>query len=166
MRRGYTSGDYRRLIDDARGKIGAVEFSSDFICGFPTETDTDFAETAALMRDVGFRQVFAFKYSERPGTRAAAMEDDVAGGVKGERVRCLLAAQEEVAIERNGEFIGREIEVLVEGVSKSNPKRVSARSRGQHLVIFDGRPELAGSFARVKIVSVTALALYGERVSP
>ncbi len=169
MNRGYTAEFYRRRLDAAREAVPGIEIASDFIVGFPGETGEDFAATVALLRHGGFNQCFIFKYSPRPGTRAAEMADDVPDAVKKERNQALLDAQEEVARAQNRAKEGREFELLVEGPSKRDPDRLTGRTRGNDIAVFpvpEGPPPRPGEFVTVRITDSTPLTLIAEQVRP
>jgi tRNA-2-methylthio-N6-dimethylallyladenosine synthase len=114
MNRKYTAGDYRRVVDALRRARPDLALSSDFIVGFPGETDVDFEATLALVRDVGFAQAFSFKYSARPGTPAAGLRRQVAEPVKAERLRVLQELLEAQAASFNAACVGRTVPVLFE----------------------------------------------------
>jgi tRNA-2-methylthio-N6-dimethylallyladenosine synthase len=114
MNRKYTAGDYRRVVDALRRARPDLALSSDFIVGFPGETDADFEATLALVRDVGFAQAFSFKYSARPGTPAAGLRRQVAEPVKAERLRVLQELLEAQAASFNAACVGRTVPVLFE----------------------------------------------------
>ena len=164
MNRQYTSGEYRDLAALARELVPGIAVASDFIVGFPGETAADFERTSALVRDMRFQTSFVFKYSPRPGTRAARMEDDVQWDEKRRRNVALLAVQSAISAEEYAGFVGREAEVLVEGVSKRDPNRLTGRLRTNHIVVFEGNPDLAGELVRVKITSATPLTLAGTHI--
>jgi len=161
MNRGYTAEHYLRLIEEARSKVKDITFTSDFIVGFPNETEEDFMETVELMRRVRFLNSFIFKYSPRPRTAAARLPDNVPMEVKRERNQILLKEQQRISEEDNRRFIGKTVEVLVEGRSKRNPAKLSGRTRGNHIVVFEGDESLVGKLVRVRIDAATALTLYG-----
>jgi tRNA-2-methylthio-N6-dimethylallyladenosine synthase len=115
MNRGYTVAEYRRKVARAREKVPGVAIASDFIVGFPGETDDDFRQTLALVREMRYSQVFAFKYSERPGTAAVKLTDDVPEAAKKERLQQLLDAHAATAIETNRSLIGGTLDCLVTG---------------------------------------------------
>ena len=175
MNRGYTSAEYRQKVAQARKCIPGVDVASDFIVGFPGETEADFAETLELVREMRFSQVFAFKYSVRPGTAAARIEDDVPTAVKEDRLARLMAAQREAAIEGNRQMIGRTLPCLVTGPS-SKPHldaasgtedarvQLASLTPGNRLVMFRGWPEQIGSVVPVRITRASALTLFGEAV--
>jgi tRNA-2-methylthio-N6-dimethylallyladenosine synthase len=118
MNRGYTAEEYRQRVAQARAAVADLAVASDFIVGFPGETDQDFEQTVTLVREMEYSQLFAFKYSERPGTAAARLTDDVPEEVKKSRLKILLAAHAAVAAERNRRMIGRTLECLVTGAGK------------------------------------------------
>ena len=167
MRRGYTSGRYREIIDRCRARIPGFVVATDFIVGFPGETDTEFEESLRLLEEVRFQGSFIFKYSPRPGTRAAEMPDDVGEEVKKERNQTLLKLQQRISSEIHKARIGSEEEVLVEGISKNDPNRLTGRNRAHQIIVFPGRREegLEGRLVRVRITAATPLTLIGERLA-
>ncbi len=162
MRRGYTVARYLSIVDALRAKVPGVEVASDFIVGFPGETDADFEATLALSERVRFQNSFVFQYSPRPGTPAAELADDVPAPVKWKRNQDLLAQQERISGEKNVAFVGRTVEVLVEGPSKTNPDRVSGRTDTNRLVHFAAGRDLRGRFASVVVEHATPLCLIGR----
>lgn len=166
MRRGYTSGYYRELVHFARKLIPQLTVASDFIVGFPGETEEDFQETVRLMEEIRFQNCFVFKYSPRTGTKAAELKDDVPDEVKRSRNHTLLELQKRISLEENRKMIGRQVQVLVEGTSKSDPNRVSGRTRQNHIVVFNSPLNLTGKLVDVTIREVTDLTLSGELTNP
>jgi tRNA-2-methylthio-N6-dimethylallyladenosine synthase len=164
MFRGYTKERYLELAALAREKVPGIELASDFIVGFPGETDRDFEETVDLMERVRFHTSYVFKYSPRPGTRAAELPDDVPEEVKRERNQVLLRIQERHSLAINQRMIGRRYEVLAEGPSKRDPGRLTGRTRTNHIVVFPGGEELAGRLETVEIHRATPLTLIGARI--
>ncbi len=164
MKRGYTSAHYRELLLMAREIIPGVEIAGDFIVGFPTETEEDFARTLALLKDADFLNCFVFKYSTRPGTAAAELQDDVPLEVKRERNQALLKAQEETSLRKRRALIGSTVEALVEGPSKRDPSRLTGRTRNNCIVHFESAGDLAGRLVKVRITSATPLAVSGDVV--
>jgi len=160
MNRGYTCKQYRDLVEMARDIVPGIEIASDFIVGFPGERDEDFAQTLALLQDIGFQQSFIFKYSPRPGTRGEKLQDDVPDATKSERHRVLLAAQQEHDLRRRKAMIGRTVEVLVEGTSKGDSRKLTGRTRQNDIVVFEGPQHLCGELCRVEVVNATALTLF------
>ena len=188
MNRGYTAGQYVEFVQRAREMMSDVCVASDFIVGFPTETEEDFELTKQLVRDCRFKNSFIFKYSPRPGTVAIQrFEDDVPEDVKRRRNNELLAIQQEVCDRNNSGMIGRTVQVLVEGESKlvskpaypraggvelgwekrgaeAAPKttQLIGRTRGDQVVAFDGDTSLKGRLVDVRIVDAKNLTLFGE----
>jgi tRNA-2-methylthio-N6-dimethylallyladenosine synthase len=138
MNRGYTRERYLELIDDLRAAVPEIALSTDLIVGFPGETEEDFETTLAMVERVRYDNVFAFRYSRRPGTPAAEMPDQVPDTVKADRNRRLLEVVHRVTAERGARLAGRRVEVLVDGVSRRNPGELSGRTRCNRVVNFDG----------------------------
>ncbi len=164
MKRGYTRGEYLDMVARGREAIPDLAFTSDFIVGFPGETDEDFQASIDLMERVRFQGSFVFKYSPRPHTPAFKLPDDVPGTVKKERNQVLLKLQERHSAEHAAAWVGREVEVLFEGPSKTNPHRQAGRTRWNQITVVEDPRSLAGRFARVRVTRATALTLFGELV--
>jgi tRNA-2-methylthio-N6-dimethylallyladenosine synthase len=164
MNRKYTSSQYRDLIAMAREIVPGIAIASDFIVGFPGETEEEYQQTASLIRDLCFQNSFIFKYSPRPGTAAAKLPDDVPWEVKRRRNVELLEIQGAINLEENRKFIGRDVEVLVEGASKRDPRRLTGRARTNHIVVFEADPDLAGRLVTVRVESATHLTLAGKHL--
>ncbi|HET6202305.1 MAG TPA: tRNA (N6-isopentenyl adenosine(37)-C2)-methylthiotransferase MiaB [Planctomycetota bacterium] len=161
MRRGYTVGLYRRRIERLREAVPGVEMSSDWIVGFPGETEEDFAKSERALEEIGFLQNFVFKFSPRPGTDAARARDDVPEAVKRERNNRLLAIAARVAADRHRARVGEVEEVLVEGPSAKRPGRLAGRTDRNHLALFEGPAALAGTTVRVRVLASTTGCLLG-----
>ena len=164
MNRGYTRRHYLELVARGRQLIPGVEFSSDFLVGFPGETERDFDLTLSLLIEVGFQQSFIFKYSSRPGTRAARLPDDVPDAAKRERNQRLLAAQQRVDAGRRADMVGSIAEVMVKGPNEGDPAcgQLMGRTRQNDIVIFSGADSPPGTLCRVRIDSSTPLTLFGR----
>ncbi|MGD0382037.1 MAG: MiaB/RimO family radical SAM methylthiotransferase [Thermoguttaceae bacterium] len=171
MKRGYTVEEYGEMLARIRETIPSAAVTSDFIVGFCGETEDDFQQTVDLVRQGRFKNSFIFKYSPRPGTKAAELyEDDVPEAVKRRRNNELLAIQNEVSLAENQPFLNRTVEILVEGPSKVSRKKTADDSTVQlvgrtvcdRIVVFDGPRELAGKFLPVKIEKVDAFTLFGS----
>ena len=163
MNRSYTSAHYRDLLGRARSMIPGVGIASDFIVGFPRETDEDFEETHRLVQDARFHNCFIFKYSPRPRTAAAELEDNVPDEAKRERNQILLKAQERINTEEHAKLVGTEVEVLAEGPSRKAPSRWTGRTRGNRIVTFPAENATPGDLVNVQIESYTPLTLFGRR---
>lgn len=169
MGRRYRRDDYLRLVERARARMPEVEILTDLIVGFPRETEEDFAATRSLMAEVGFAGAFVFIYSERPGTGAANLVDDVPLAVKKARCNELLALQLSHQEATYRALHGSVEEILVEGPSKSDPERLSGRGRGNlniHIPRRDAagavRDRLVGELVAVRITGSTNLSLFAE----
>jgi tRNA-2-methylthio-N6-dimethylallyladenosine synthase len=166
MGRLYSVGTYREHVARARELVPGIELSSDFIVGFPGETDEEFEATLDLIREVRYQNIFVFKYSERPATAASRLPDDVPDAVKAERNNRALDLQKEISAERNGALVGSVQEILVEGPSKTDASRLTGRTRTDRIVIVDGLPEeCVGELVDIRIREATALSLYGVPAS-
>lgn len=162
MKRGYTALEYKSIIRKLRAARPDIVLSSDFIVGFPGETERDFEATLKLVEDIEFDASFSFLYSPRPGTPAAEMQDEVPHEVKAERLQRLqdlLAAQ---AQELPKKLIGSTQRVLVESVSRKDAQEVAGRMDNNRIVNFVGSPGMVGRFVNVKITGVWAYTLRGE----
>jgi len=166
MARGYTAARYREIIDELRAAIPGVQIGADVIAGFCGETDDDFERTVELVREVRFSQAFIFRYSTRPGTPAHAhLVDDVPDAVKRARLGRLMALQADIQRARHEAMVGEEHEVLVEGASLRDPRRLFGRTLAFDRVVFAGAPELVDAYARVRVTGATELTLSGEVVA-
>jgi tRNA-2-methylthio-N6-dimethylallyladenosine synthase len=161
MYRGYTRARYLALCARARELCPGIELASDLIVGFPGETEAEYLETRTLVEEVGFKQVYVFKYSPRPGTAATGLADDVPDEVKRSRNNDLLDLQERISRERNTARVGHTVEVLVDGPSPRDSSRLWGRDDGNRAVVLDGPGGLAGRFVRVRVERATAAVLYG-----
>jgi tRNA-2-methylthio-N6-dimethylallyladenosine synthase len=164
MRRGYTVARYEEIVAKLRAKVPGVEIASDWIVGFPGESAEDFERSVALMERVRFQNSFVFKYSPRPGTDAAALEDDVPEEEKKRRNQALLDLQERISREKNAARVGSTAEIFVEGPSKRDAKRLTGRTESNQIVNFASGRDLAGRFATVRLVSSSGLAFGGELI--
>lgn len=163
MARLYTVAEYRDMVAEARAALPDVALASDWIVGFPGETDEDHAQSRAFLREVGFAQSFVFKYSPRPETPSERrFEDDVPQAAKDLRCNDLLAVQDELATAQSAREVGRTLEVLVDGASKTNEARLSGRTRQHKIVVFDGPRRLVGRLVPITIDEASTQTLYGR----
>lgn len=151
MNRGYTREDYLALVAQIRQAIPGVALTTDIMVGFPGESDEDFAQTLDLVEQVRFDSAFMFIYNVRPGTPAAAMPGQVPDEIKRERIKDLIAKQNQITKEINQNEAGKIHQVLVDGESKTNPQLLSGRTRTNKLVVFPGPSDLIGKFLDVQI---------------
>ena len=165
MHRRYTAKQYIELVKKIRVARPSVHISSDFIVGFPGETDEDFEQTMKVVDEVRFDQSFSFVYSKRPGTPAATLEDPTPKEVKMERLYRLQKRLEEIASDYTQAFLGTTQKCLVEGVSRKDESELKARASSGRIVVFKGSTDLVGKMVNVKITSVIAHTLKGEIVN-
>ncbi|MBN2589652.1 MAG: tRNA (N6-isopentenyl adenosine(37)-C2)-methylthiotransferase MiaB [Sedimentisphaerales bacterium] len=174
MNRKYTAAGYLELLDKARSIVPGIAIAGDFIVGFPDETEEDFQDTVKLVQKAQYRNAFIFKYSPRPGTTSEKrLEDTIPDEVKQRRNVELLSVQEKISEELSKEYSGKEVKILVEGLSKkphlnsseggNNPQLIG-RTETDYIVVFNGPVSLAGKYAWVKITKSSPLTLFGELI--
>jgi tRNA-2-methylthio-N6-dimethylallyladenosine synthase len=164
MKRGYTVLEFKSIIRRLRAVRPGLSVSSDFIVGFPGETEADFEATMALIEDIGFDGSFSFLYSRRPGTPAADLSDDTPHELKQQRLARLQAAVERRAAEISASMVGRVEQVLVEGPSRKDAAEISGRTANNRVVNFPGQPRLRGHLVDVAITQALPHSLRGEIV--
>jgi tRNA-2-methylthio-N6-dimethylallyladenosine synthase len=165
MKRGYTALEYKSVIRRLRAARPDISIASDFIVGFPGETEADFEATMKLIDDVGFDASFSFIYSPRPGTPAADMPDEVPHETKLARLQRLQARIGELEAAISASMVGSVQRVIVEGVSKKNKDELAGRTDNNRIVNFVGSPGMIGRFVDVRITEVWAHTLRGELVT-
>lgn len=161
MGRGYTRGEYLARVAALKAARPGIAFSSDFIVGFPGETDADFEDTLSVMEEIRYDSAFSFRFSPRAGTRAAGMGGAIDPGVAGERLGRLQALQNVHTRQRLADCIGQEMEVLVEGRSARDPGELTGRTPCYKTVNFTPSPGLEGPIRRILIRSAGAHSLSG-----
>jgi tRNA-2-methylthio-N6-dimethylallyladenosine synthase len=164
MKRGYTSLEYKQKIRRLKAARPGISISSDFIVGFPGETDRDFEQTMNLIAEVGFDQSFSFIYSRRPGTPAASLPDDVPREVKQQRLAILQRRINQQAQEISNGMVGSMQRVLVERRSKKDSAQLAGRTENMRWVNFDGPASLLGGFADLLITEALPNSLRGRLV--
>ena len=165
MKRGYTALEYRSIARRLKQARPGLSLTSDFIVGFPGETEADFAASLRLAAELGFDGSFSFVYSPRPGTPAANLPDGVSSQEKSERLARLQAQLDAQARAISESMVGTSERVLVESVSKKNAAELSGRTANNRVVNFPAGDELIGSFAQVRVTAALAHTLRGELVS-
>jgi tRNA-2-methylthio-N6-dimethylallyladenosine synthase len=164
MRRGYTRSEYFEKIAAIKRSKKDIAITGDMIVGFPGETDEDFNETMSLVAEVEYDGLYIFKYSPRPRTPAAAYTDSIPEEVKTERFLRLQELQDRIQRLRYERYLGREVEVLVEGTSSRSPSDYTGHTRCNKVVNFPIATEALGKLVDVKITDVKSHSLYGEMV--
>jgi tRNA-2-methylthio-N6-dimethylallyladenosine synthase len=164
MKRGHSAFEYKQKIRRLREIRPDISMSSDFIIGFPGETDEDFEHTMKLIEDIGFDQSFSFIYSRRPGTPAADLPDDVPHEVKQARLARLQHTINNTAQQISRNMVGTVQRVLVDRPSRKDPNELAGRTENNRVVNFPGPQELIGQFADVRITEAMPNSLRGELV--
>lgn len=162
MNRGYTREHYLELVAKIRERIPGAAITTDLIVGFPGESEADFADTLDMIEKVRFDGAFTFMYSVRTGTRAASFADQIELPVKQDRLMQLNKKQYDIALQINRALEGQTVEILVDGPSKTNPERLTGRTRTNHIVIFSGPKDLIGQLINVKITAGKTFSIFGE----
>ncbi len=165
MKRGYTRQDYIKIIDALKAARSTVSISSDFIVGFPGETDSDFEETMSLVDEVNFDGSFSFMYSPRPGTPAAALSGHVPLSIKKQRLSRLQDKLSANAFRFSKLMVGSEYDVLVEGISKKDPSKLSGRTNNNKVVNFEGQKRLIGHTIKIKVTEALPNSLRGTVIT-
>ena len=164
MHRTYTAEKYADLVRQVRDARKGIAITTDIIVGFPGETEDDFNQTRALVEEIKFDNAFVFRYSPRRDTPAAGMADQVDERIKERRNHHLLEIVNESARHINERLVGRTLEVLCEGPSKTNLSRLMGRTRTNKIVLFEGPEEFVGVLVDVRIERATGFSLYGTPV--
>ncbi len=164
MKRGYSRAEYIEIMEKMKAVRPGISLSSDFIIGFPGETDEEFEDTMSLIEQVGFDFSYSFVYSARPGTPAAELSDDISEDVKKQRLNKLKARLNEMTMDVSNKMVDTVQSVLVEGVSKKSPLQVTGRTENNRVVNFTAHPRLAGQFVDVMITEALPNSLRGRLV--
>ncbi|MEI7841824.1 MAG: tRNA (N6-isopentenyl adenosine(37)-C2)-methylthiotransferase MiaB [Gallionellaceae bacterium] len=162
MQRGYTALEYKSIIRKVRAMRPDISITSDFIVGFPGETEADFEATMKLIEDVQFDMSFSFLYSPRPGTPAAEMPDEISYEEKMARLKRLKTRIDELENAYSEKMVGTVQRVVVENISKKDEKEMAGRTDNNRVVNFVGSADLVGHFVEVSITSVSMHTLRGE----
>lgn len=162
MHRGYTADKFRALVEKLRAQSPGIAITTDIIVGFPGETDEDYAATRALTDEIGFDNAFVFRYSQRKDTPAAAMPDQVSEDVKEARNHDLLSVVNRHAQQKLQNLAGHAVEVLCTGASRHNDARLTGRTRGNKIAVFEGPESLAGKLVKIDIAETAGFTLYGK----
>jgi tRNA-2-methylthio-N6-dimethylallyladenosine synthase len=162
MHRGYTVEKYLELLADLRAARPGIAITTDVIVGFPGETEDDFSATRAAVEAADFHNAFVFRYSPRAETPAAEMEHQLSEETKESRNQDLLSLVDQLARKHSEACVGRDLEILCEGPSKTNPLRLSGRTRTNKIVVFEGRPRHVGELFEVRIMHSSGFTLYGD----
>ena len=162
MKRGYTSLEYKSIIKKLRKNRPNLSVSSDFIVGFPGETDSDFEQTMNLVQKVKFDSSYSFIYSDRPGTPASMLPNKIEADVKSRRLKKLQQILDKYSRDFSSQMVDKEEEVLVEGISKRNSCELTGRTENNRVVNFPGKPELKGKIVKLLITELRQHTLRGK----
>ncbi|MBP9928166.1 MAG: TRAM domain-containing protein, partial [Rhodoferax sp.] len=165
MKRGYTAMEYKSTVRKLRAIRPDLALSSDFIVGFPGETDADFDKLMKLVEDVGYDSSFSFIFSPRPGTPAAALQDETPHAVKLARLQRLQAALDENVKRISASRFGTVQRVLVEGTARKSDSQLFGRTECNRAVVFEGPTRLIGQMVDVRITEAPQRSLKGEVVT-
>jgi tRNA-2-methylthio-N6-dimethylallyladenosine synthase len=166
MHRAYTAEKYIDLVRQIRRARKEIAITTDVIVGFPSETEDDYRQTRDLVEEIQFDNAFIFRYSPRRDTPAAEMAEQIDESVKEKRNQDLLQIVNESARRAGQRLVGRDVEVLCEGPSKTNPARLMGRTRTNKIVVFEGDEKLAGEIVDIRVQRANGFSLYGRPVLP
>lgn len=164
MKRGYTTLEYKSVLRKVRALRPDISFSSDFIVGFPGETDEDFEKTMKLIEDIGYDVSFSFIFSPRPGTPAAEIKDETPHEIKLARLQRLQKRLEEQQFEISKQMVGKVHKILVDGYSKKHPELMTGRTENNKLVVFAGNSRMMKQIIEVTVTEAKMHSLIGEVV--
>jgi len=162
MNRKYTADEYTEKIGMIRGKIQGVAITSDLLVGFPYEDEKDFMDTAAMIEETRFDNAYMFKYSARPGTKAAEFPDSVSEDEKLRRLNYILDLQKKISEDISRKYVGSEAEVLVEDTDEKDDSKLKAKTDNAKNVFFKGTKDMIGRIIKVKITGAKGASLAGE----
>ncbi|PZR76083.1 MAG: tRNA (N6-isopentenyl adenosine(37)-C2)-methylthiotransferase MiaB, partial [Chthoniobacterales bacterium] len=165
MHRPYTAEKYRSLVRRIRQTRDEIAITTDVIVGFPGEEEDDYRQTRDLVEEIQFDNAFIFRYSIRSDTPAAAMEQ-IDEQIKEERNRDLLSVVDASAHRANERLVGRDLEILCEGPSRTNAARLMGRTRTNKIVVFEGKPEHVGQIFEISVTQANGFSLYGTPLVP
>ena len=162
MGRGYTRADYLALAGRIRARVRDVSLTTDILIGFPGEEEADFRLTLELMREAAFEDAFTYRYNPREGTKAFGWGDTVPEAVKQERLQEVIGLQRELTRAAKRRKVGRQVQVLVEGVSRRSEGELLARTESDEMVVFPGGRERIGGFCRVELTGLRGNTFRGK----
>ncbi len=162
MGRGYTTARYLEIVDELRNRVPGIAITTDIMVGFPGETEEDFERSLRLYESTRFDAAFMFAYSPRPGTKAAAMDNQIPRKLIVERLVQVIEMQNRITVEKNEAVIGEEVEVLVDGPAPRGEGLMAGRARNNKQIIFPGTPSLSGSLVTVRLKKAHLWGFNGE----
>ena len=162
MKRGYTVLEYKSVIRKLKEARPDITFSSDFIIGFPGETEEDFLKTIELIKEIDYDQSYSFIYSKRPGTPAASLQDNISMEVKKERLSFLQETINTLSKNKSKNILGKQVEVLVEGTSSKYRNMVLGRTKNNKVINIPGSKDMIGKILKIEITELNNKSLKGE----
>ena len=162
MKRGYTVLEYKSVIRRLKDIRPDITFSSDFIIGFPGETEEEFLKTIKLIKEIDFDQSYSFIYSKRPGTPAASLKDNVSMTEKKQRLNFLQETINELSKNKSKKMVGKEVEILIESISSKYNNMVTGRTKNNKIINIPGNKDLIGKILDIKITELDNKSLKGE----
>jgi tRNA-2-methylthio-N6-dimethylallyladenosine synthase len=162
MKRGYTVLEYKSVIRKLKEARPDITFSSDFIIGFPGETEDDFLKTIELIKEIDYDQSYSFIYSKRPGTPAASLVDNISMEVKKERLSFLQETINTLSKNKSKNILGKQVEVLVEGTSSKYSNMVLGRTKNNKVINIPGSKDMIGKILKIEITELNNKSLKGE----
>jgi len=162
MKRGYTVLEYKSVIRKLKEARPDITFSSDFIIGFPGETEEDFLKTIELIKEIDYDQSYSFIYSKRPGTPAASLQDNISMEVKKERLSFLQETINTLSKNKSKNILGKQVEVLVEGTSSKYRNMVLGRTKNNKVINIPGSKDMIGKILKIEITELDNKSLKGE----
>jgi len=166
MNRKYTREEYLALVERIRAEIPGISLTTDILLGFPGETEEDFLQTMDLVTRVGFEDAFTYQYNAIEGTAAFSLEGQIPSAEKKRRPSQLIELQRGIGSRAKEGAVGRIVTALVEGVSRRSSRKMLARTEQNHMVVFEGTPDLTGQLCPVRLVSLKGNTFQGERICP
>jgi tRNA-2-methylthio-N6-dimethylallyladenosine synthase len=163
MNRSYTADHYLNLIHKIKKAIPEISLSTDFMTGFPTETEDDHKQTLDLLQTVQYDGAYTFKYSPRANTKAWSMSDDVSEEVKNRRLSEVIDIQRNISLHRNKTMVGQTLEVLVEGPSKKSSADFCGRTDTNKMVVFPKNGDAIGDYIGIRIERANSATLFGTQ---
>lgn len=164
MNRGYTYVEYREKVNRLREAVPGIALTTDIITGFPGESEADFEMTMQALSEIQYDGIFAFKYSKRPDTKALSLPDHIDEQTKSARLAGILEKQEAITFNRNKKLEGEVFDILVEGMSETDPDKMTGRTRTNKIVNYYGSSSDVGKIISVRIVEAKMHSLFGERI--
>jgi tRNA-2-methylthio-N6-dimethylallyladenosine synthase len=162
MNRGYTTDRYRKIVDELRSRLPGIAITTDIMVGFPGETEEELEESLALYQEIRFDAAFMFAFSPRPGTKAAARQDQIPRELRLARLARVIEMQNRITLEKNQAAVGEEAEVLVDGPASRGQGLLAGRARNNKQIIFPGDQKLQGSLVTIRLTEPHLWGFKGE----